>query len=196
MSDNIKDNSLDWTISNLVSDYLCPSFAIFRIKFLYTNSYCVELRDKDGCTGDFEARLEAVIVENLFQIIPDNFLDRNTQLDLKNIYYCKDTKYISSNNSMNRMILNNKIPESFFLHLLKKKILLNEASSYFYLDHVEIYSSNKIHNVIKEQQSIKKNVIECVLKNNKLKTQNNSFYRITFEVFHYRNKNKGNYLFL
>ena len=194
MLNNI-DNSLDWTISNLINHYLCPSFPIFRIKFLYSRSYCVELQDRDGPTGDYVGRLETKIVENLFQIIPDNFLNRYTKKDLKNIYYCKDTKYISSNDSMIMMILNNKIPESFFLYLIKKKLLLDKGASYFYLDHVEIYSSNKIYNVIKEQQSLKKNVIECILKNDKLITQDNSFYRIRFEVFHYVDKNKKNIWF-
>lgn len=195
MSDNLKDDSLDWIISNLVSDFLCPSFPIFRIKFLYSESYCVELQDKDGYTGDYVGRLQQKKAENLFQIIPDNFLDKHTKTDVKNFIYCKESRYISSNKSMIRMILNNKIPESFFIDWIRKKILLGNNVSYFYLDHIEIYSCNKIYNVIKEQQSLKENVIECLLKNNKLKTQNNSFYRITFEVFYYIDKNKGNTYF-
>jgi len=195
MSDKLKDDSLDWTISNLVSDYLCPSFPIFRIKFLYSESYSIELQDKDGPTGDYVGRLQQKITENLFQIIPDNFLDKHIKTDVKNFIYCKKSRYIYSNNSLISMILHNKISESFFIDWIRKKILLGNNVSYFYLDHIEIYSCNKIYNVIKEQQSLKKNVIECVLKNNKLKTQNNSFYRITFEVFYYIDKNKGNTYF-
>ena len=195
MSDNLKDDSLDWIISNLVSDYLCPSFPIFRIKFLYSETYTIELQDKDGYTGDYVGRLQQKKAENLFQIIPDNFLDKHTKTDVKNFIYCKESRYIRSNNSLISMILHNKISESFFIDWIRKKILLGNNVSYFYLDHIEIYSCNKIYNVIKEQQSLKENVIECVLKNNKLKTQNNSFYRITFEVFYYIDKNKGNTYF-
>lgn len=195
MSDNLKDDSLDWIISNLVSDYLCPSFPIFRIKFLYSESYSIELQDKDGPTGDYVGRLQQKKAENLFQIIPDNFLDKHTKTDVKNFIYCKESRYIRSNNSLISMILHNKISESFFIDWIRKKILLGNNVSYFYLDHIEIYSCNKIYNVIKEQQSLKENVIECLLKNNKLKTQNNSFYRITFEVFYYIDKNKGNTYF-
>ena len=195
MSDNLKDDSLDWIISNLVSDYLCPSFPIFRIKFLYSETYTIELQDKDGYTGDYVGRLQQKKAENLFQIIPDNFLDKHTKTDVKNFIYCKESRYIRSNNSLISMILHNKISESFFIDWIRKKILLGNNVSYFYLDHIEIYSCNKIYNVIKEQQSLKENVIECLLKNNKLKTQNNSFYRITFEVFYYIDKNKGNTYF-
>lgn len=195
MSDNLKDDSLDWIISNLVSDYLCPSFPIFRIKFLYSETYTIELQDKDGYTGDYVGRLQQKKAENLFQIIPDNFLDKHIKTDVKNFIYCKKSRYIYSNNSLISMILHNKISESFFIDWIRKKILLGNNVSYFYLDHIEIYSCNKIYNVIKEQQSLKENVIECLLKNNKLKTQNNSFYRITFEVFYYIDKNKGNTYF-
>lgn len=195
MSNNniIEDNSIDWTISKLINSYLCPSFPIFRIKFLYSESYNVEIKDRDGGTGEYEAKLKQKIFESLFEIIPDIFFDNDVKMFICSINK-KKNQYLFNDKIMSTLFVKNKIPESLFLRWINMSFitLLQNNTSYFYLSHEKIYSSNKLYNAVKEQNNLKKNVFDCILQNNNLVTQYNSFYRINYEV--YRNINNNCYL--
>ena len=49
-----------------------------------------EYRDEDGPTGDFEALLKQDVMEKIFEIIPDNKLDKNSKEYLINLLKKRD----------------------------------------------------------------------------------------------------------
>lgn len=198
MLDSIKDLSIDYEIANQISSYLCPTYCIFKIKYLYSKSFCNECRDEDGPNGDFEAILKQDIEEKIFEIIPDNKLDKNTKEYSINLLNKRDiTIHYYPSQFILDIFTKCKIPESLFLNWIKKdnNLFKHKSLSFTYLSHQKIYSSNKISNYINENNSLKKNVFESLLNNDNLKTENNSFFKIKYVIytkindFFYVNKN-------
>ena len=79
MSKTEKNFSIDYEIADQISSYLCPTYSIYKIKYLHSESFCNEDIDKDGPTGDFYPILNQEIVEKIFEIIPDDKLDKNSK---------------------------------------------------------------------------------------------------------------------
>lgn len=175
VNDTSIDTSIDTIISNQINSYLFPKYSIFKIKYLYSESYEQEFIDKDGATCDFDHILTQKIVEKFFEIIPDDNLDEKSKKIVinmvnKNICSCKFTfsifKYY-------------KIPESLFVNWIKNiNLFKKKTHSFIYLSHQRFYSSNKIFNCVKENKSIQENIFDCILKNNYLESKNKSFCRI------------------
>ena len=178
--------SIDYEIANQINSYLSPEYCIFKIKYLYSNSFCNEFRDKDGPTGDFEAILKQNIEEKIFEIIPDDKLDEKSNKYLINLLQKKD---ITINYYPSQFIVDIftkcKIPESLFLNWIKKdnNLFKQKSFSFTYLSHQKIYSSNKIYDYVNENKNLKKNVFECILKTNYLKTVNKSFFRVKYKIY-------------
>lgn len=186
MLDSIKDLSIDYEIANQISSYLCPTYCIFKIKYLYSKSFCNEYRDEDGPTGDFEALLKQDVMEKIFEIIPDNKLDKNSKEYLINLLKKRDiTIHYYPSQFIEDIFTKCKIPESLFLNWIKKdnNLFKHKSLSFTYLSHQKIYSSNKIYDYVNENKSLKKNVFECILKTNYLKTVNKSFFRVKYEIY-------------
>ncbi len=198
MLDSIKDLSIDYEIADQISSYLCPAHCIFKIKYLHSESFCNECSDEDGPTGDFEALLKQDIEEKIFEIIPDNKLDKNTKEYSINLLKKRDiTIHYYPSQFIVDIFTKCKIPESLFLNWIKKdnNLFKHKSFSFTYLSHQKIYSSNKIYDYVNENKSLKKNVFECILKTNYLKTVNKSFFRVKYVIytkindFFYVNKN-------
>ena len=186
MLDSIKDLSIDYEIADQISSYLCPTYSIFKIKYLYSKSFCNECRDEDGPTGDFEAILKQDIEEKIFEIIPDDKLDKNTKEYIINLLNKRDiTIHYYPSQFIVDIFTKCKIPESLFIHWIKKdnNLFKHKSLSFTYLSHQKIYSSNKIYDYVNENKSLKKNVFECILKTNYLKTVNKSFFRVKYEIY-------------
>ena len=181
-----KNCSIDYEIADQISSYLCPIHSIYKIKYLYSLSFCNEDIDKDGPTGDFDPILKQDIVEKIFVIIPDDKLDKSSKEYSINLLRKRD---ITIHYYPTRFILDIfsecKIPESLFLHWIKKdnNLFKQKSFSFLYLNHKKIYSSNKIYDCVNENKSLKKNVFECILKNNNLKTESKSFFSVKYEIY-------------
>ena len=181
-----KNCSIDYEIADQISSYLCPIHSIYKIKYLYSESFCNEDIDKDGPTGDFDPILKQNIVEKIFEIIPDDKLDKSSKDYTINLLRKRD---ITIHYYPTRFILDIfsecKIPESLFLHWIKKdnNLFKQKSFSFLYLNHKKIYSSNKIYDCVNENKSLKKNVFECILKNNNLKTESKSFFSVKYEIY-------------
>ena len=193
-----KDLSIDYEIANRVSSYLCPEYCIYKIKYLRSESFCNEYSDEDGPTGDFYPILKQEIVEKIFEIIPDDKLDKNSKEYSINLLKKRDiTIHYYPKQFIVDIFTNCKVPESLFLNWIKKdnNLFKHKSLSFTYLSHQKIYSSNKISNYINENKSLKKNIFECLLNNDNLKTENNSFFKIKYVIytkindFFYVNKN-------
>lgn len=182
----IKDTSIDTIISEHINSYLCPVHCIYNIKYLYSESFCNEYRDKDGPTGDFYPVLKQNVVEKIVEIIPDDKLDKKSNEFLINLLDKKDiTIHYYPSQFIVDIFKKCKIPESLFLNWIKKdnNLFKHKSLSFTYLSHQKIYSSNKIYDYVKENKSLKKNVFECILKTNYLKTENKSFFRIKYVIY-------------
>ncbi len=186
MSKTTKNFSIDYQIAEQISSYLCPTHCIYKIKYLYSKSFCNEDIDKDGPTGDFDAILKQDIEEKIFEIIPDNKLDKNTKEYSINLLKKRDiTIHYYPSQFILDIFTKCKIPESLFLYWIKKdnNLFKQKSLSFTYLSHQKIYSSNKIYDHVNENKSLKKNVFECILKTNYLKTVNKSFFRVKYEIY-------------
>ena len=198
MSKTERDCSIDYEIANRVSSYLCPEYCIYKIKYLRSESFCNEYSDRDGPTGDFYPILKQEIVEKIFEIIPDDKLDKNSKEYSINLLKKRDiTIHYYPKQFIVDIFTNCKVPESLFLNWIKKdnNLFKHKSLSFTYLSHQKIYSSNKISNYINENKSLKKNVFESLLNNDNLKTENKSFFKIKYVIytkindFFYVNKN-------
>ena len=178
--------SIDYEIANQISSYLCPESCIYKIKYLYSESFCNEDIDKDGPTGDFEAILKQDIVEKIFEIIPDDKLDKSSKEYIINLLRKRDiTIHYYPSKFIVDIFSKCKIPESLFLNWIKKdnNLFKQKSRSFLYLSHQKIYSSNKIYDCVNENKSLKKNIFESILKNDNLKTQNKSFFSVKYEIY-------------
>ena len=186
MSKTTKDFSIDYQIADQISSYLCPTYSIYKIKYLYSKSFCNEDIDKDGPTGDFEAILKQDIVEKIFEIIPDDKLDKSSKEYSINLLRKRDiTIHYYPSQFIVDIFTKYKIPESLFLNWIKKdnNLFKQKSFSFLYLSLKKIYSSNKIYDCVNENKSLKKNIFESILKNDNLKTENKSFFRVKYEIY-------------
>ena len=186
MSKTTKDFSIDYQIADQISSYLCPTYSIYKIKYLYSKSFCNEDIDKDGPTGDFEAILKQDIVEKIFEIIPDDKLDKSSKEYSINLLRKRDiTIHYYPSQFIVDIFSKCKIPESLFLNWIKKdnNLFKQKSFSFLYLSLKKIYSSNKIYDCVNENKSLKKNIFESILKNDNLKTENKSFFRVKYEIY-------------
>lgn len=186
MSKTEKNFSIDYEIADQISSYLCPTYSIYKIKYLHSESFCNEDIDKDGPTGDFEAILKQDIVEKIFEIIPDDKLDKSSKEYSINLLRKRDiTIHYYPIQFIIDIFSKCKIPESLFLHWIKKdnNLFKQKSFSFLYLSLKKIYSSNKIYDCVNENKSLKKNIFESILKNDNLKTENKSFFRVKYEIY-------------
>ena len=186
MSKTEKNFSIDYEIADQISSYLCPTYSIYKIKYLHSESFCNEDIDKDGPTGDFDPILKQDVVEKIFEIIPDDKLDKSSKEYSINLLRKRDiTIHYYPSQFIVDIFSKCKIPESLFLHWIKKdnNLFKQKSFSFLYLNHKKIYSSNKIYDCVKENKSLKKNVFECLLKTNYLKTVNKFFFRVKYEIY-------------